>query len=330
MIRNEVQIFRGLEEWRSQRRPSVIAVGTFDGVHLGHKALVRHAIEGARATGDLAVVLTFEPHPGEVLRQESSNRLSTPAEKMDYLVGLGPDIILVLDFQEDLRTLSAEKFAQSILAELLHGCHVHVGFNFHFGSGGEGNVHRLTEFGQKYNFAVDVLKAVEHGGKPISSSRIRQALKDGDVATARFFLGREYTFAGSVVRGEGRGKDLGFPTANLELFDSRKLLPRFGVYLGHVCGELTAPCLVSIGLSPTFGPREQARIEVYIPEHDGGELYDCQLQVSLTEWMRPELRFERSEQLVEQMKKDLEYLYSRTGKEALTCRSSMQECVSNE
>ena len=311
--------------------PAVVAVGTFDGVHLGHKALVRHAIESGRAEGLTTVVLTFEPHPGELLRDESQHRLSTPREKLTYLTELGPDAIVVLDFQEELKSLSAEDFTRQILVDELNASQVHVGFNFLFGKNGQGNVEKLRELGQQFGFEVSVLGPVQYAAQPISSSRIRQSLKDGDVATARFFLGREYTLSGNVVRGEGRGQDLGFPTANLELSDSRKLLPRFGVYRGQVHGDINGPCLVSIGLSPTFGPREVARVEVYIPSHKGGgELYELSLNVTLCEWMRPELRFENSAQLVLQMKKDLDYLLSRTGIKAETCRSSKQESASNE
>ena len=331
MINDQVQIYGGLKDWRGHERPAVVAVGTFDGVHLGHKALVRRAIESARASGLAAIVLTFEPHPGELLRKEAHNRLSTPQEKIAFLRELGPDAIVVLDFKEELQSLSAEEFTSKILVAELNASQVHVGFNFHFGKNGQGNVDKLKELGEIKGFAVKVLSPVNYAAQPISSSRIRQSLKNGDVATARFFLGREYTLSGTVTRGEGRGQDLGFPTANLKLNDDRKLLPRFGVYLGDVRGDIEGPCLVSIGLSPTFGPRNEARVEVYIPSHDGGgHLYEQKLHVTLCQWMRPELRFDTSAQLVAQMKKDLEYLLSRTGIKGATCRSSKQESASNE
>jgi len=322
---DQVHVLSGLDGWCTRRRPSVAAVGTFDGVHLGHKALVRRAVESARAVGAEAVVVTFEPHPAEVVRGERGGRICTAAEKVAHLAELEPDAIVVVPFDEAFAALSTERFAAEVLAEGLAARQVHVGFNFRFGRGGGGSVDELGELGRAHGFSVHVLPSVEHDGEPISSTRIRGLLQQGDVAVARFLLGRAYRLAGVVAHGEGRGRGLGFPTANLAVDDERKLVPRFGVYRGRTGGDLPASacgdCLVSVGLSPTFGPREAARVEVFVPDF-AGDLYGRAMVVELLEWVRPELRFSSAEALVAQMRDDVEFLRARTGRSAPVCRRS--------
>ncbi len=311
----ETTIFRGLGEWRSQGRPTSLAVGTFDGVHFGHQALVRRAIEAARAKAYAALVLTFEPHPAQILRGHHHSRLSSAEEKLELLCALGPDAVVVLDFNGPLPSLSAEQFAKEVLYEALEARELHVGYNFHFGRGGEGCVDVLRQLGSDLEFSVKVLEPVVFDGDTISSSRIRRDLEEGHVENAHAQLGRYYRLIGTVVHGEGRGRNLGFPTANLKPEDDRILMPRFGVYLGQVYGEIEGKlnCLVSVGLSPTFGPREEPRVEVFIPGCSE-DLYGKKLSVELDEWLRPEIRFDCKKSLIKRMNKDLSYLKRRAEK----------------
>lgn len=302
-------VVEGLAGWRPGRRPCAVAVGTFDGVHLGHRALLAAAAARGHAEGLVTVALTFEPHPAEVLRGEHGRRLSTPAEKTDALLAEGVDAVVVLAFDEALRVTEPEDFVAAVLADGLGARSVHVGYNFSFGRGGRGGAAALRELGGRRELRVHILDQVSAGGQVVSSSRIRALLDEGRVETAAELLGRPYRLEGDVVHGDGRGRGLGFPTANLRPGDGRKLLPRFGVYAGRVArpSDGSWPCLVAVGLSPTFGHRDQPRVEVHVPGLER-DLYGSRLAVDLTGWIRPERRFASAGDLVAQMEDDLRHI----------------------
>ena len=320
-----------------EKRPSVLAVGTFDGLHLGHRALLEKTKEIATDRGLNSAVLTFEPHPMEVLAEAKSGdlRLSPPREKMDLLLGEKLDALALVQFSSKIQSMDAETFAREYFLGCLNAEVVCVGYNFHFGVGGVAGVHRLRDIGGDLGFSVEALEAVEYEGRPVSSSRIREELSQGRVDLVHSLLGRPYQLKGSIVRGEGRGRKLGFPTANLSVEGKGKLLPAFGVYLARVDSELSLAssdlAFVSIGLSPTFGPRDLPRVEVFIPDFDAQEeLYGCAMGVSLLEWIRPELCFPSVKELLARMKEDLAYLYERAEDFRPKNRNSQEERINNE
>jgi riboflavin kinase/FMN adenylyltransferase len=305
------KIIWDLEEAAGVINASVAAIGTFDGVHIGHQSLIKYTVERAEEQGISSVVVTFEPHPAEVLRGIATQRLTLPEEKLFYLSSLGPDIILVLDFNGSLSQLTSHNFVSRILCGALKVREVSVGFNFHFGRNGSGNGKFLAEEGREHGFDVNILSPVCYKESPVSSSRIRNSLIEGQMVDSDFMLGRNYTITGEVVHGEGRGRKLGFPTANILPTDSRKLLPARGVYIGLLYGLPNrfdaAKCLVSIGVSPTFGARDLPRVEVFIPSYSGS-LYGLTLKLELCQWLRKEEKFSSSEELVARIRRDFDTL----------------------
>lgn len=218
-----------------KRQPStVITVGTFDGVHRGHRAILDRLREKAAALGLPSVLVTFEPHPLEVVRPESAPQLlTTPVEKLETLAQIGLDRVVILRFDRRLAAYDPRRFVEEILLARLGMCHLVTGYDHGFGRNRSGDPALLAEIGAQAGFGVDVVDPVLLDGEPISSSRVRHLLGHGDVVEAARGLARPYTLAGTVVRGAGRGRRLGFPTANIELPDTRKLLPLDGIYAVH-------------------------------------------------------------------------------------------------
>jgi riboflavin kinase/FMN adenylyltransferase len=283
---------------------SSVAVGNFDGVHRGHHALVSAAVDGARAAGGPSVVLTFEPHPARVLRpSHAPAALTTLAQKQELLDALGVDRLAVLRFDEAVARLSPEEFARSVLRERLGARQVVVGESFRFGRGREGDAPGLVALGSALGFAVIVVPAVLEGGRPVSSSRVRSELAHGHAAAARALLGRSYFVDGNVVRGDGRGRTIGVPTANIA--PENEILPAPGVYAG-LCALPTGeawPAVVNLGRRPTFGGGDLA-LEAHLLGFDG-DLYEARVRLSFEERLRDEQRFSGKEELVARIREDV-------------------------
>jgi riboflavin kinase/FMN adenylyltransferase len=272
-----------------ERRARDVAIGTFDGVHLGHRAV----IEGADT------VLTFEPHPLEVLRPEIAPKLINSIEvKRDVLDGLGVEELVVIHFDEAFSHRTAEEFIDYVLVEKLGARRVAVGENFHFGANAKGDAAMLAE---RPEFETRVQKLVEVDGEIVSSSRIREEIAAGDMEAARRCLGVPYMLEGEVVSGDRRGRDLGFPTANL-VPDERLVTPGDGVYAAFANGH---PAAVNVGTRPTFDSDRGVLIETHLIDFSG-DLYGQNLRVAFVERMRPELAFDDVDTLVEQMHADVE------------------------
>jgi len=313
--------------------PCAVAVGTFDGVHLGHQKLIETMVARARFLGLRAVVLTFEPHPAEVFGRSGVARLTTPAEKRSAIAACGPEYCVCIRFSREFAGLSSEDFVRKWLVETLDARAVFVGFNFHFGKNAGGSPSVLRELAKRWSLDLTVLEPLEMDGKALSSTRIRETLSLGRAADAASMLGHAYVLKGRVVPGEGRGKGLGFPTANIDIDDPRKLVPSFGVYKGHVSGKQLGArlwsCLVSIGLSPTFGVRDLPRFEVFIPGQNQS-LYGAELVVHVEEWIRSEMKFASVEDLIARMRDDLAILSESAGEEGKSDRiPNMEEVGSN-
>ena len=285
--------------------PASVAVGNFDGVHLGHQALVAAAVARSRGSGGPAVVLTFDPHPARVLRpQAAPAALTTLAQKEELVAALGIDRLVVVPFDARLAALSPDAFAREVLQQALGARHVVVGESFRFGRGREGDPRRLETLGATLGFAVEVVPPVLEGGRPISSSRVREALARGDLGEARMLLGRDYFVDGEVVRGDGRGRTIGVPTANLASLE--QILPANGVYAA-LCRSGAGPwrpAAVNVGERPTFGGG-RVRLEAHLIDF-AGDLYGSRLRVAFHERLRGEQRFEGPDALVAQIRRDID------------------------
>jgi riboflavin kinase/FMN adenylyltransferase len=301
---------------------SVVAIGVFDGVHMGHRVLISRAVGAARQAGVPAILLTFEPHPAEVVRPEAAPlRLTFAAEKAALIARLDIDAMLVLAFTPDLAHLEPEQFIATVLRDTLHAQTVVVGENFRFGRRAAGDVALLRREGSSHGFGVDAVGMVEVEGRTVSSSQIRAFIVAGAVEEAAILLGRLPQVAGPVVRGDARGRELGFPTANLAV-PPGAAVPADGVYAGwlvladdEASEDRAHPrrfaAAISGGPNPTFDGVER-RVEAYVIGHDAqpGEasyldLYGRQVQVEFAHRLRGMVRFDAVPDLVAQMARDV-------------------------
>ena len=298
-----MQVIHGIENWQASG-PTHVAIGTFDGVHRGHQALLRGAVAAARAQGGLAVALTFDPHPLAVLAPDRQPPLlGTLEDRLALFRWLGVDRALVARFDPQLAAVEARQFARQVLAGRLQARTVFVGYNFRFGRGGLGTPADLERWGAEWGFWTHTVPPVRVDGQVLSSSWIRRLLEAGDVAGAAAALGRLYSVAGTVTRGEGRGAGLGFPTANLDLA-AGLALPAGGVYAVWVAwqGRLW-PGVANLGRRPTFGGGE-LRLEVHVLGLDE-DLYGRPLRVGFARRLREERRFAGPAELVAQIRRDV-------------------------
>jgi riboflavin kinase/FMN adenylyltransferase len=281
-----------------------VTIGNFDGVHRGHQALVAAAMERARAGGGIVVVLTFDPHPARVVSPDRAPAaLSTPAQKEELLAGLGVDRLAVLPFDASVAGLGPEAFAREVLVGALGARHVVVGKSFRFGRRREGDAGGLAVLGERLGFEVHSIPPVVVEGEPISSSRVRDALARGEVRAARSLLGRPYFVDATVVRGDGRGRTIGVPTANLE--PENEVLPAPGVYAARclVPGGRWSDAAVNLGYRPTFGPGP-ATLEAHLIDFEG-DLYGARVRLEFHGRVRGEQRFDGAEALVARIRQDV-------------------------
>jgi len=298
-----MRILRDLPSFPPELRPSVAAFGAFDGIHLAHAKILDIAVERARALGVSAVACTFDPHPTAVLRPEKAPvPIATLEENLARIAERGLDATLVIPFTRDFSRMEAETFVDEVLVRTLGAREVVVGFNHTFGSGARGTAVLLRELGALRGFVTHVLPPLQVNGLTVSSSAIREALRDGDVEQARAFLGRPYSLTGTVRRGAGRGRTLGFPTANLK--PDRPLVLAAGVYAAHARWEdRQAEAVVNIGYRPTF-EESQYWVEAYLFDF-AGDLYDRALTLDFLCRIRAEMKFPGVEALTAQVRADM-------------------------
>jgi len=303
-----MQRWRGLDEVPGDWGPSVVTIGFFDGVHHGHRRVVRRAVELARERGARAVVLTFDPHPSEVVRPGAHPALlTTPEYRSDLMSSLGVDAVLVLPFTAELSKQSPAEFVERVLVDRLHAVGVVVGENFRFGHKAAGNVAVLTELGAKYGFTVQglALAAPEEGEESrFSSTDVRRMVLAGDVETAALRLDRPHRVEGPVVHGAKRGRELGFPTANVET-PQYTAIPADGVYAGWlVVGAERLPAAISVGTNPQFDGQSRT-VEAYALDRTDLDLYDRHVAVEFVARVRGQERFASLEEFIERMNQDV-------------------------
>jgi riboflavin kinase/FMN adenylyltransferase len=284
---------------------SWLSIGTFDGVHLGHQAIIKELVNGANRDGLPSVVLTFFPHPAIVLNKRNQSNLLTSPDERAYLLGkLGVDFVITYPFTSAIAQLTSEDFILQLHKWLKFRWLV-VGYDFALGKGREGNVPRLVELGNQYHFSVEAIPAVKSMERVISSSEIRSDILEGKMVEVKKLLGRNYSISGEVVPGDGRGKLLNIPTANLAVWPE-KAIPKVGVYacLAHY-GDNIWRAVTNIGVRPTFLESSKLiRVETHILGFNG-DLYGKMLELEFVNRIRDEIRFENSENLISQIQKDI-------------------------
>jgi riboflavin kinase/FMN adenylyltransferase len=314
-----MQRWRGYETVPGGWGRSVVTIGVFDGVHRGHQAIIGHTVKRARDLGLQSVVVSFDPHPAEVVRPGSHPAVLTePVRKAELIEQLGVDALCVLPFTQDFSRLSAEAFVHDVLVEHLHAAVVVEGANFRFGHRAAGDVALLGRLGRAFGFTVEEAPLVADGETVFSSTYIRACVDAGDVRAAAAALGRPHRLAGVVVRGDQRGRELGFPTANL-MCHRYAAVPADGVYAAWLVrggdGRATGgpisgarphalPAAVSIGTNPTFSGRER-RVEAYVLDF-AGDLYGERVSLDFVVQLREQRRYDAIEPLVAQIRDDVE------------------------
>ena len=298
-----MQLVRGLEKIITPSSHSVLTIGNFDGVHLGHREIFRRVVSRAREIGAISTVVTFEPHPLRFLAPEKAPlHLNTPDEKVRLLEASCIDLLVVLDFDQAMADMSAEDFVRKVLVEKLNVRHLIVGYDYAFGRNREGDSVFLAEQARKSGFALEILEAVMSEEQTHSSTSIRELLKDGNVEDVIKILGRNFTLDGVVVHGDGRGRKLGFPTANL--VTEKEILPRDGVYAVKVkWRDEYYNGVINIGSRPTFDKNEPT-LEIHLIDYKG-DLYDERLRIYFVGRLRDEMRFSSVDALQEAVLNDI-------------------------
>lgn len=301
-----MKVYHSLSEYQRGSHP-VATIGTFDGVHIGHQTILRRIVASAREREGEAVLLSFHPHPRLVLFPENNplRLLQTQEEKIASLAALGIDKVLFIPFTKEFSRTPSKSFIWDILSGIVGIEHIIIGYDHHFGKNRTGGIEELTAFSAALNYSVEEIPAQAIDDASVSSTKIRLALERGDVQTAKSYLGYAYTFAGTVVQGAQLGRTLGFPTANIALDDTLKLIPADGVYVVSVDmpNGSTAWGLLSIGTRPTVGNDLARTQEVWLFDFEG-DLYGKPLRVHLQHFLRPDMKFDSLETLVAAMNAD--------------------------
>ncbi len=285
-------------------KPSVVTIGTFDGVHVGHQKIVKRLVDESKKEDLRSIILTFFPHPRMVLQKDSNIKLINTIEERSFILdSIGLDYLLIKTFTKDFSRLTAEAFVKDILVKKLKVKKVIIGYDHRFGRNRNADINDLITYGKAYGFEVEEISVEDINDVAVSSTKIRQALSQGDIEKANTFLGYPFMLSGTVVRGKGIGKQLNYPTANLKIKESYKLIPKHGAYVvsSKIHGA-TVYGMMNIGINPTVNGNTES-IEAHFFNFDAS-LYDLDLQVAILARIRGERKFESVEALQEQLEKD--------------------------
>jgi riboflavin kinase/FMN adenylyltransferase len=314
-----LQYIAGSKEIGQALTRPVLTIGNFDGIHLGHRAILDTVVERSHALDGEAVVYTFDPHPRKVVRPERAPRLlATLEQKLELLEEAGVDAVIVEPFSLEFARTPAEVFVREIIHERIRPLEVYVGYDFHFGRDREGSMRMLTEMGPRLGFAVTIIPEVTMDQGDVNSTRIRQLLRESQVERANAMLGRPYAVRGTVAEGDRRGRTIGFPTANLE--SENEALPAPGVYAGWArllddgrpAQGTRWPVVTNVGIRPTFESDGRVLTEAHLIGFEG-DLYGRRLEVFFLHHLRPEQRFNGIDDLRRQIEADVREARRRLG-----------------
>lgn len=301
-----LKLYQGLGEVPPGRR--AVALGTFDGVHLGHRAVVGAAVSGAERLGITACAATFHPRPAVVVKPGTpAETLAGVTQRVRLLGEAGAEEVVILRFDREMAALTATEFVDRVLVEHLGAALVAIGEDFRFGADRAGDVALLRELGPRQGFDVAPVGIVDAAGARVSSSRIRGLVREGAVTEATVLLGRPPSLEGAIVTGDARGRELGYPTANLGLVPGQ-CVPAEGVYAGWAItppGEQRHAAAISVGRNPQFGSTDDLRVEAHLLDYAGGELYGLPMRVEFVAFIRPQAVFEDADALVARMDEDV-------------------------
>lgn len=308
-----LKLFHSITDFRSTKK-TILTLGTFDGVHIGHKKILEKITQNTQDGKYESLVLTFFPHPRMVLQEKSEIKLlNTIAEKTKLLENTGIENLVIHPFNESFSRLTAEDFVSSILVNQFHIQKIIIGHDHRFGRNRTADINDLIAFGEQYGFEVEQISAQEIKDVSVSSTKIRKALTDGDMNLANEYLGYDYFLTGTVVKGKQLGRTIGFPTANLKIEEEYKLIPKNGVYIvKSIINKKVVYGMMNIGFNPTVGGQAQS-IEIHFLDFDE-DIYDLEISVSLLQYIREEQKFGSFDFLKEQLKKDKETTIAFTNK----------------
>ena len=298
-----MKIFNSINDFVCSKK-TILTLGTFDGVHIGHRKILEKVTQNTESDTTESLVLTFFPHPRMVLQGQSDVKLlNTIGEKIDLLETLGVQNLVIHPFDEVFSKLTAEEFVKTVLVEQFHIQKIIIGHDHRFGRNRTANIDDLIAFGQQYDFEVEQISVQEIKEVSISSTKIRNALTEGNMALANDYLGYEYFLTGTVSKGKQLGRTIGFPTANLMIEGNDKLIPQNGVYVvKSIINQKTIFGMMNIGFNPTVAG-EKLSVEVHYFDFDA-DLYDQKIRVSILEYLRAEQKFSSVPLLKEQLEKD--------------------------
>jgi len=298
-----LKIFNSINDFICSKK-TILTLGTFDGVHIGHRKILEKVTQNTESDTTESLVLTFFPHPRMVLQGQSDVKLlNTIGEKIDLLETLGVQNLVIHPFDEVFSKLTAEEFVKTVLVEQFHIQKIIIGHDHRFGRNRTANIDDLIAFGQQYDFEVEQISVQEIKEVSISSTKIRNALTEGNMALANDYLGYEYFLTGTVSKGKQLGRTIGFPTANLMIEENDKLIPQNGVYVvKSIINQKTVFGMMNIGFNPTVAG-EKLSVEVHYFDFDA-DLYDQEIRVSILEYLRTEQKFSSVPLLKEQLEKD--------------------------
>ncbi len=298
-----LKIFHSINDFHSTKK-TILTLGTFDGVHIGHKKILQRVIQNTENKEYESLVLTFFPHPRMVLQEKSEIKLlNTISEKIDLLEKIGVENLVIHPFDESFSRLTAEEFVKTVLINQFHIHKIIIGYDHRFGRNRTANIDDLITFGQQYGFEVEQISVQEIDAISVSSTKIRKALSEGKMDLANDYLGYDYFLTGTITEGKKLGRTIGFPTANLKIDEDYKLIPLNGVYVvKSILNEETYFGIMNIGYNPTVG-NDRLSIEIHFLDFNSN-LYNQKIAVSILHYIRPEQKFNSIELLKEQIEKD--------------------------
>ena len=305
-----MKIFESLEITEKFRNP-VLTIGNYDGIHLGHRTIIEVVKQRAAEISGTPMLMTFHPHPLQIVRPEKELPSIAPLEERKALIEeAGVDVLFIVPFTREFSQVPAEVFVRDILVGRIGLKGLVIGYDFTFGKGGSGNPELLGKLARNYGFFLEVVEAVTINGEKVGSNKIRKLVREGELDKANAFLGRPYMIKGEVVRGRGRGRQIGFPTINLKTYFA--LIPKQGVYVSELEWQgKRYPSVTNIGYSPTFGENEFS-IESYLLDFDG-ELYGAEVKLFFLHRLRSEMKFESVDVLRKQIQEDVEAAWQYVG-----------------